>query len=68
MPRFKKTNNSNFTRPRKKGAAKNRRRLEQRRRLIALGVDEATVNSMTSREVLTMLKHPKKVAADAAAK
>lgn len=58
----KKSVNQNENRPRKSGAAKRRRRLEQRRRLVALGMDEAVVNSMTSRDVLTALKHPKKVA------
>jgi 7-keto-8-aminopelargonate synthetase-like enzyme len=50
-----------LTRPRKKGAAKNRRRLEQKRRLVALGMPEEEVTKLTSRDVLTLLKHPKKV-------
>ncbi len=61
MRKRRKTQKTNITRPRKAGAAKNRRRLEQRRRLVALGVDEAKVNSMTSREVLTMLQRPAKI-------
>ena len=63
MRKRRKTQKTNMTRPRKKGAARNRRRLEQRRRLVALGMDEAEVNQLTSREVLTLLKHPKKVEA-----
>ncbi|MDF1738527.1 MAG: hypothetical protein P1U86_05160 [Verrucomicrobiales bacterium] len=51
-----------MTRPRKSGAPKNRRRLEQRRRLVALGMDESAVEKLTSREILTLLKHPVKVA------
>ena len=50
-----------FTRPRKSGAAKKRRQLEQKRRLVALGMDEAVVEKMCAREVLTALKYPKKV-------
>ncbi len=53
-----------MTRPRKGGAARNRRQLEHRRRLIALGVDEETVNKMTPLEVRTMLKYPAKVATE----
>ena len=55
---------THLTRPRKSGAAKTRRRLEQRRRLVALGMDEADVNRLTSREVLDKLKRPAKVAAE----
>lgn len=55
---------THLTRPRKSGAAKTRRRLEQRRRLVALGMDEADVNRLTSREVLDKLKYPAKIAAE----
>jgi len=51
-----------MTRPRKAGAPKNRRRLEQKRRLVALGMDESEVEKLNSRDVLTLLKHPKKIA------
>lgn len=51
-----------MTRPRKAGAPKNRRRLEQKRRLVALGMDESEVDKLNSRDVLTLLKHPKKIA------
>ncbi len=62
MRKRRKTQKTQMTRPRKSGAAKNRRRLEQRRRLVALGMDEAEVARLTSREILTLLKRPKKVA------
>lgn len=61
MRKRRTTQKTNLTRPRKSGAAKNRRRLEQKRRLIALGVDEAEVNKMTSREILTLLQRPAKI-------
>ena len=35
---------------------------EQKKRLVALGMDESVVARMTAREVLTKLKHPMKVA------
>ena len=53
-----------MTRPRKAAGAKRRRRLEQRRRLVGLGMDEAVVGRLTSREILDLLKHPAKVAAE----
>jgi len=53
--------NSNRTRPTKSAGARAQRTKVQRRRLIALGVDEATVALMNSTEVRTMLKYPKKV-------
>lgn len=63
----RKYQKTHLTRPRKAGAPKNRRRLEQRRRLVALGVDEEVVNQMTSRDILTALQRPLKTAAKAAA-
>jgi len=62
MQKRRKYQKTHMTRPRKSGAARNRRRLEQRRRLIALGMDEAAVARLTSREVLDLLKYPAKVA------
>ncbi len=62
-----KERNKNLTRPRKGTGAKARRLRTQRRRLVALGLDEAAVNRMTSREVLDKLKRPKKVAEEVAA-
>ena len=63
----RKYQKTHLTRPRKGGAAKRRRQADQKKRLIALGMDETVVAKMNPREVLTKLKHPKKVAADAAA-
>lgn len=62
MRKRRTTQKTPLTRPRKSGAPKNRRRLEQRRRLVALGMDESAVEKLTSREILTLLKHPVKVA------
>ncbi len=56
--KFMKTH---LTRPRKGGAAKRRRQAEHRKRLVALGVDEAVVARMNPREVRTMLKYPAKI-------
>ena len=55
--------NPNRNRPTKSAGARAQRTKVQRRRLVALGMDEATVASMTSTAVRTMLKHPKKVSA-----
>jgi hypothetical protein len=67
MRKRRKYQKTHLTRPRKAGAPKNRRRLEQRRRLVALGVDEAVVNQMNSRDILTALQRPLKTAAKVAA-
>lgn len=64
MRKRRKTQKTNKVRPRKKGAAKNRRRLEQRRRLVALGMSEERVNQLNSREILDLLKRPAKVTAE----
>jgi len=58
---------THLTRPRKSGAAKTRRRLEQRKRLVGLGMDEAAVARLTSREILDKLKRPAKIAKELAA-
>ncbi len=57
----RKTQKTHLTRPRKSGAAKTRRRLEQKRRLVALGMEEAVVAKMNSRQVLDALKYPAKI-------
>ncbi|MEM8956125.1 MAG: hypothetical protein AAGD22_18375 [Verrucomicrobiota bacterium] len=59
--------NKNRTRPRKGAGKKARRQREQKKRLVALGMDEAVVAKLNPREVLTKLKHPAKVAKEAAA-
>ena len=50
--------NKNNVRPRKRGAAKRRRFLEQKRRLIALGVSEEEVGKMTSKDIRSKLRRP----------
>ena len=55
---------TNKVRPRKAAGPKRRRQLEHRRRLVALGVAEETVEKMTPREVRDMLKYPAKVKKD----
>lgn len=57
----RKFHKTHLTRPRKAAGPKRRRRLEQKRRLVALGVDATVVEKMTSREVLTMLQRPAKI-------
>lgn len=54
--------NKNRNRPTKSNSARNKRQADHRKRLIALGVDEATVAAMNPNDVRTMLKHPAKVA------
>ncbi len=67
MPRGRKYQKTRLTRPRKGGARKRRRQSDQKKRLIALGMDEAVVEKMNPREVLTKLKYPAKVAKECAA-
>ena len=55
-----------MTRPRKRPGAKRRRQLEQKRRLIALGVGEEIVDKMNPREIRDKLKYPAKVAKELA--
>lgn len=66
MRRRRKYLKTHLTRPRKGGAAKTRRRLEQRRRLVALGMDEGVVERMTTRAILDKLKRPAKTAKELA--
>ena len=56
---IKHSRNNDETRPRKTGAAKRRRRLEHRRRLIALGVSEEKVAKMNPTDIRLMLHNPK---------
>jgi len=53
--------NANRSRPTKSAGARNQRQKVQSRRLVALGMDEATVAAMNATEIRTLLKHPKKV-------
>lgn len=59
----RKFNKTNVTRPTKSLGARRRRYLEQRRRLIALGVDEAVVNKMDVKSIRDMLNRPAKIKA-----
>lgn len=61
MRKQRKYHKTHMTRPRKSGAARNRRRLEQKRRLVALGMPSEEVEKLNSLEVRTLLKRPKKV-------
>jgi hypothetical protein len=47
------------TRPKKKPAEKARRLGVQKRRLIALGVSEATVEKLDAKKIRTLLRKPK---------
>ena len=58
----RKLQKTHLTRPRKGGAAKRRRQADQKKRLVAFGMDEAVVAKMSPREVLTKLKYPTKLA------
>ena len=57
----RKYQKTHLTRPRKAAGPKRRRQLEQRRRLVALGVDAEAVAKLNAREVLNMLKRPAEI-------
>lgn len=59
-------NKAPVTRPKKSGVARRRRDLVQKRRLIELGMPEALVAKMTTREVKDHLKRPNKIQVPAA--
>jgi len=59
----RKFHKTHLTRPRKAAGPKRRRRLEQKRRLVSLGMEADAVEKLTSREILTLLQRPAKVAA-----
>ncbi|MGD9612359.1 MAG: hypothetical protein AB7V22_05595 [Kiritimatiellia bacterium] len=50
--------NNDTTRPRKSGAAKTRRLVEHRRRLVALGVDEKKVIQMDHERIRLLIAKP----------
>ncbi|MEP4078008.1 hypothetical protein [Haloferula sp.] len=60
--------NKNMTRPTKSAGARKKRQNDHKKRLIALGMDEAVVATMNPKEIRTKLKHPAKVAKECAAK
>ena len=53
--------NKNNVRPRKTGAAKRRRCLIQRRRLVSLGMTEEQVDKLDVKELRTKLKESKRL-------
>ena len=59
--------NKNLTRPKKGPGDKARRQRDQKKRLIAMGMDEGVVERMNARDVLTKLKYPAKLAKELAA-
>ena len=59
MARVKLTKNKNLLRPKKTGAAKRRRLLEQRKRLIAAGVPEALIRRYNEKQLRAKLKELK---------
>lgn len=60
--------NQNRSRPTKSNSARRKRQADHRKRLIALGMDEAVVALMNPNDVRTKLKYPAKVAKECAAK
>jgi hypothetical protein len=62
----RKYQKKNLVRPRKSGAAKRRRHLEQERRLVGLGVEQKLVDQMTQKEIRMKLQRPAKVLAELA--
>ena len=63
----RKYQKTNQTRPKKAPGAKRRRQRDQKKRLVALGMDQAVVDAMSSRDVLTLLQRPLKVVEQCAA-
>ena len=57
----RKYQKTNQTRPKKKGGAKRRRQQDQKKRLVDLGMDQAAVDALNPRQVLTLLQRPLKV-------
>ena len=57
----RKYQKTNQTRPKKSPGAKRRRQMEHRKRLVELGMDQAAVDALNSRQVLTLLQRPLKV-------
>jgi hypothetical protein len=59
MARVKLTKNKNLLRPKKTGAAKRRRLLEQRKRLIAAGVSPDLIRRYNEKQLRAKLKELK---------
>ena len=54
--------NKNESRPRKRGARKKQRLNAHKKRLVGLGIPEKQVLGFNSRQMLDLLKNPKKTA------
>ncbi|MDD2237354.1 MAG: hypothetical protein PHP44_10080 [Kiritimatiellae bacterium] len=63
----KEHRNKNLRRPTKSNVDRKRREKTQRNRLVALGMDEASVLKLNTKEVRTLLRRPLKVKAKVAA-
>lgn len=61
----RKLNKKPMTRPKKKPSERRRREQTQKKRLLALGMEESVASTMNPKQVRTMLRHPKRVAAKA---
>ena len=59
MGRVKVTKNKNLLRPKKTGAAKRRRLLEQRKRLVTAGASEETIRCYNEKQLRAKLKELK---------
>ena len=53
--------NNNLTRPRKTGAAKRRRQLELRRRLVAMGLPEDRITRLDDKKVRFLVHNPRRL-------
>lgn len=54
-----RTQNKNpITRPKKSASERARRVKTQKKRLVALGVDEATISKLNTKEIRSMLRKP----------
>lgn len=53
--------NNDTTRPRKSGAAKRRRELVHRRRLLALGMPEKIIGRLSAQQIRALLHRPAEI-------
>lgn len=59
--------NKNRNRPTKSNSARNKRQSDHKKRLVALGMDQAVVDVMSPKAVRDKLKYPAKVQKECAA-
>ena len=62
MGRGRRFEQKPHSRPKKKPAERRRREKQHRKRLVALGVDEKSVQKMNPQRVRRLLRRPKKIA------